>query len=55
MMWFLGFDIGFHQGFWVFGWFCGQVETFLELPDRWVNPKPIIMGLCYSLLYEDNC
>lgn len=47
MMWFLGPDIGFDQGFWVFGWFCGKNRTFLELPDRLVNPKPIIMGLCY--------
>jgi hypothetical protein len=44
MMWFSDPDMGFYQGFWVLGWFCGQIRTSIWLPDRWVNPKPIIMG-----------
>jgi len=26
MMWFSDLDMGFYQGFWVLGWFCGQIR-----------------------------
>jgi hypothetical protein len=54
MMWFLGLDIGFDQGFWVFGRLPTALAAQIALCLLSVNPKPIIMGLCYSGVYEDN-
>lgn len=48
MMWFLGFDIGFDQGFWVLGRLRTAGAAWIALVLLSVNPKPIIMGLCYS-------
>ena len=53
MMWFLGFDIGFDQGFSVFGRLRTAGAAWISLVLLSVNPKPIIMGLCYSGVYED--
>jgi hypothetical protein len=53
MMWFLGIDIGFHQGFWVLGRLRTAGAAAFALVSLSVNPKPIIMGLCYSGVYED--
>jgi hypothetical protein len=47
MMWFLGSDIGFDQGFWVFGRFYTVRAARIPLYLLSGNPKPIIMGLCY--------
>ena len=47
-MWFLSFEIGFDQGFWVFGWFYTVRAARIPLYLSSGNPKPIIMGLCYS-------
>lgn len=47
MMWFLGLDIGFDQGFWVFGRFYTVRAARIPLYLLSGNPKPIIMGLCY--------
>ena len=46
-MWFLGLDIGFDQGFWVFGRFNTVRAARIPLYLLSGNPKPIIMGLCY--------
>jgi hypothetical protein len=53
MMWFLGLDIGFDQGFWVLGRLRTAGAAWIALVSLSVNPKPIIMGLCYSWVYED--
>jgi hypothetical protein len=53
MMWFLGIEIGFHQGFWVFGWLRTGRAAWFALVLLSGNPKPIIMGLRYSGVYED--
>jgi len=53
MMWFLGFEIGFDQGFWVLVRFCKAGAAAIGLILLSGNPKPIIMGLCYSGVYED--
>jgi hypothetical protein len=52
-MWFLGFAIGFDQGFWVLVRFRTAVAAAIGLIKLGVNSKPIIMGLCYSGVYED--
>jgi hypothetical protein len=54
MMWFLSFEIGFDQGFWVSGRFCTARAAAFGLILLGVNPKPIIMGLCYYRVYEDK-
>jgi hypothetical protein len=54
MMWFLGFEIGFDQGFWVLDRFRTAVAAAIGLILLGGNPKPIIMGLCYSWVYEDD-
>jgi hypothetical protein len=54
MVWFFGFDIGFNQGFWVLGRLHTAGAAFVEVVLWCGNPKPIIMGLCYSWVYEDN-
>jgi hypothetical protein len=48
MMWFLGIEIGFHQGFWVLGRLRTAGAAWFALVLLSGNPKPIIMGLCYS-------
>jgi hypothetical protein len=48
MMWFLGLDIGFDQGFWVLGRLRTAGAAAFGLILLSGNPKPIIMGLCYS-------
>jgi hypothetical protein len=48
MMWFLGFEIAFDQGFWVLVRFRKAVTAAIGLILLGVNPKPILMGLCYS-------
>ena len=48
MMWFLGFDIGFDQGFWVLGRLLAAGTAAFGFILLSGNPKPIIMGLCYS-------
>jgi hypothetical protein len=53
MMWFLGIDIGFDQGFSVFGRLRTAGAAWITLVLWCGNPKPIIMGLCYSWVYED--
>jgi hypothetical protein len=52
-MWFLGIEIGFHQGFWVLGRLRTVGAAWFALVLLSGNPKPIIMGLCYSWVYED--
>jgi hypothetical protein len=54
MMWFLGIDIGFDQGFSDFGRLRTAIAAAIGLILLGVNSKPIIMGLCYSGVYEDN-
>jgi hypothetical protein len=53
-MWFLGIEIGFHQGFWVFGWLRTGRAAWFALVLLSGNPKPIIMGLRYSGVYEND-
>jgi hypothetical protein len=55
MMWFLGFAIGFDQGFWVFGRLRTVRAAWIGIVLLGGNSKPIIMGLCYSGVYGDNC
>ena len=54
MMWFLDFEMGFDQGFWVLGRLRTARAALIALYLLSGNPKPIIMGLCYSWVYENN-
>jgi hypothetical protein len=54
MMWFSGLDIGFDQGFWVLGRLPTALAAQIALRLLSLYPKPIIMGLCYSGVYENN-
>jgi hypothetical protein len=54
MMWFFDPDIGFHQGFWVLVRLPTAGAAFVGLALLSLYLKPIIMGLCYSGVYENN-
>jgi hypothetical protein len=54
MVWFWGLEIGFDQGFWVLGRLPTALAAQIALVLLIVNQKPIIMGLCYSGVYEDK-
>ena len=52
MMWFLGPDIGFDQVFWVFDRLHTALAALAGAFSLGGNPKPIIMGLCYSAVMK---
>jgi len=54
MMWFLNFEMGFDQGFWDLDRSRTARAALIALYLLSGNPKPIIMGLCYSGVYENN-